>query len=270
MSETAPTVYLLHGNDEFAMREFVQSLEGKVNDDRAMALMDIVKVDGRTIGEDELRSAAYTIPFLNLRRLVVLTSPTARVDGKDKASRQRFLDLLSDLPSSTALVLVLDDQLERGRWKERARNQWLFDWAANAGGQCLQKDFTLPVSGEMAGWLVREARKMGGEISPPAANLLASHTGSDTRRAMLELEKLLIYVDYQRKVESDDVKALAIPDEQVNVFQLVDAMTAAEGSAALASLHKLLDDEEPLMISGMVTRQFRLLLLARAVIDAGG
>ncbi|NPV55984.1 MAG: hypothetical protein HPY76_04810, partial [Anaerolineae bacterium] len=63
---------------------------------------------------------------------------------------------------------------------------------------------------------------------------------------------------------------LAIPDEQVNVFQLVDAMTAAEGSAALASLHKLLDDEEPLMIFGMVTRQFRLLLLARAVIDAGG
>ena len=46
--------------------------------------------------------------------------------------------------------------------------------------------------------------------------------------------------------------------------------TEGNGKKAQKALHQLLEEEEAFSIFGMIVRQFRLLLLAREVIDSGG
>ena len=95
-------------------------------------------------------------------------------------------------------------------------------------------------------------------------------TGEDTRQASQEITKLLTYVDYKHAIELADVEAVSIVTAQGNVFEMVDALGTGNGKKALASLHQLLESEEPFQILGMVVRQFRLLLQAREIMDARG
>jgi DNA polymerase-3 subunit delta len=125
----------------------------------------------------------------------------------------------------------------------------------------------------MARWIQAEAKSSGGDFSPGGARLLAGLVGADKRHAAREVEKLLAYTNYARPVEEDDVQHVAVSAEEEDssqIFQLVDALGHQQGQVALNLLHQLLGLREPLSIFGMIVRQFRLLLLSREILDAGG
>lgn len=103
-----------------------------------------------------------------------------------------------------------------------------------------------------------------------AAEALAGLIGNDMRLAAQEIEKLLAFVKYQRPVEVDDVQALTADTLQGDIFQLVDALGNQQSRQAMAMLHRLLDQQDPLTIFSMVQRQFRMLLQAREILDIGG
>jgi DNA polymerase-3 subunit delta len=66
------------------------------------------------------------------------------------------------------------------------------------------------------------------------------------------------------------VEQVSIVSAQGSVFDLVDALGTGNGQKAQKMLHQLLESEDPFSLWGMVIRQFRLLLLAREVIESGG
>jgi DNA polymerase-3 subunit delta len=58
---------------------------------------------------------------------------------------------------------------------------------------------------------------------------------------------------------------------EADLFQMVDAMAEGRGQAALTLMHRLLEDKsDPFSLYGMMVRQFRLLLLAKEYLSAGG
>jgi DNA polymerase III delta subunit len=71
MVETPPRVYLLQGDDEFAMTEFVQSMKRKLGDDTA-AEMNFQFYKASDLDWPSFEAAASSLPFLSNRRLVVL------------------------------------------------------------------------------------------------------------------------------------------------------------------------------------------------------
>jgi DNA polymerase-3 subunit delta len=128
----------------------------------------------------------------------------------------------------------------------------------------------LPRQWEMAGWVVTETKNQGGEIEPPAAAKLAEMVGVNTRQAGQEIAKLLAYVNWDRQVIVQDVEAVSIVTAQESVFDFVDALANGNGKSAQRLLHRLLESEDAFSLWGMVIRQFRLLLMAREVLDAQG
>jgi len=50
---------------------------------------------------------------------------------------------------------------------------------------------------------------------------------------------------------------------------MVDALGNRNGELALRMLHRLLDEDEPLRLFGMIVRQFRMLLQTREMLDSG-
>jgi DNA polymerase-3 subunit delta len=95
-------------------------------------------------------------------------------------------------------------------------------------------------------------------------------TGEDTRQAAQEITKLLTYVNFAHAIGIEDVEAVSIVTASVDVFELVDALGAQNGRLAQKLFHRLMEDKDAFETFGMVVRQFRLLTIAREVIDEGG
>ena len=266
MASAAPVVYIFNGDDEFAIDQAVAELKAKLGDS-PNAAMNFSELDGRSVSYDELSTAASTMPFLADRRVVVLTYPLERF-GKEP-ERGKLVRLLEGLPETAALALVEYRPLTS--WKDRRDNKihWLEAWALEAKDRVYFKTCSLPKGEGMVRWIVTRARDKGGSISNKGAEGLANLVGSDTRTADHELDKLLLYVDYKRPVEIDDVLALTAYEGEGDIFGLVDALGERDGRTAIKKLHELLGDRDPLSILGMIVRQFRLLIQAREILDQG-
>jgi DNA polymerase-3 subunit delta len=267
-----PLVYIFHGDDSLAIRRHLDDIIDrmiKTCPDPSIADLNITRLDGRQSIDDELSSAVNSMPFLAERRLVVLSYPFARYTTD--ATRKRFLALLNGLPDTTALVLIVPDAIEKKDWKSLPSSQgnWMRKWMAGAGTGAAYKLCSLPSAREMPEWIRKEARSQGGQFTPDGAVALAAHTGSDTQMAKLEIDKLLIYVDRKRAVDANDVEELTAQSGQADVFEMVDALAAGGARQALGLLHRLLETQDPLNLFGMITRQFRLLIQVREMLDEG-
>jgi DNA polymerase-3 subunit delta len=252
-------VFLLYGNDEFAIAKRLNVFQAEF-DDPSSAEMNTARLEARLMSEDELNNAVNAMPFLAPRRLVQLSGPSARYTTP--AARKKFEAFLRDVPETARLVIV--EVLEARDEKKH----WLVKWGRENGIRL--ERFMMPRAWEMAGWIVNQTKEQGGAIDPKAAARLSEMVGEDTRQAAQEITKLLTYVDFARPVSLEDVEAVSLVTAQQSVFDFVDALALGNGQRAQFLLRRLLEDEDPFSLWGMVIRQFRLLILAREVIDAGG
>jgi DNA polymerase III subunit delta len=259
-------VIFLHGDDPLAVERATGELLAKLGDPTMLDL-NLARLDGRSASMDEIYNAANAMPFLAEKRVVILTTPFARLTSD--AAKERFRALLDGLPETSLLVLVIEDEIERGDWVRLSKSHWLRKWQAAAGARVEYRLCQQPAARDMPGWILREVRAQGGQMTPEAASALAQHIGSETRAASREIEKLLTYVDYLRTVEVDDVELLSAQSGQASMFDMVDAIGSGNARLALNLLHRLLETEDENSLFGMVVRQFRLLVQAREVLDEG-
>lgn len=261
-----PVIYILHGDDEFAIAEYIAVMESKMGDP-ATAEMNITSLDGNSFSNDSLVVATFAMPFLAERRLVILTDPLGKM--KSPSFREKFISVLGQVPASTALVVVVHRPLVSEQEKRKGVKHWLQKWAASQDGRVLIREFTIPRGPQMARWIQTKAVELGGEFSHQAAGLLADFVLDDPRLAAQEIQKLLTYTNFSRPVEVDDVERLTPFAGEGNVFEMVDALGNRNGRLALKMLHRLLEEDEPIRLFGMIVRQFRLLILTRELLNAG-
>lgn len=260
---SAAHIHILFGSDEFAIAKKAESFVKSMGDPTT-ASMNTSRLDMRSATENQLNNAVNAMPFLAAQRLVLLDSPSKKYTGQD--GHKKFLTFLDAAPPS-ALMLIL----EPGEIKEREKaSHWLLKWSAKNAGRAAVHEFNLPRQREMPRWIVEETARQGGKIEQPAAARLAEMTGENTRQAAMEIAKLLTYVNFSHPIGLEDVEAVSIVTAQASVFDMVDAMGLGDTRRAQKSLRQLLDEDEPFSIFGMVVRQFRMLLIAREVLDEGG
>ncbi len=258
MANPKPTVYLLYGDDELAMADFIARLREKLGD-ASTADLNTVRYAAESTDLGTLAAACASAPFLAPRRLVILERPAALLGAE--GARGRFFDLLDSLPSTTALVLAQPGDLKSA--------SPLRAWAEARPGTALCRAFDSPHDKAFLDWLRQRAQTLGGSIEPQAAHLLAELVSEDPRLAALELAKLLDYVDRRRPIAAEDVEALTPFRGQGDIFAMVDAIGNRNAREALQRLHRLLDEEDPHPVFGMIIRQFRLILQARECLERG-
>jgi DNA polymerase-3 subunit delta len=262
-----PVVYLFHGDDELAISEAIENLKSKLGDPASIEL-NLTVLDGRSLSIEEFETSSKSLPFLAERRLTILSHPLAYL--KDESNRKRMLAFLEDLPDKTAVVLAEFNLLLPLKERNKGKKHWLEKWGQTLGKKFYSKGFTLVKGPQMTGWIISRTRKAGGEIEPPAANKLAVLIGEDVRLADQEITKLLTYVNYDRPVNEQDVELLTEGGQQGAIFNFVDALGNRNRKLAITEYHRLLADQDPQRVFGMIVRQFRLLLLSREILDGNG
>jgi DNA polymerase-3 subunit delta len=100
---------------------------------------------------------------------------------------------------------------------------------------------------------------------------LAEFVGDDLRQLDQELIKLADYAAGGKTVGSVDVRRLVPATRTASVFDLVDALGSGNLPAAGKLLQHVLDvdGEHPLRLLTMISRQYRLLIQAKALQAAG-
>ena len=264
MTKPPPRVYLLVGDDRFAISEFVDTLRGKIGD-ATVADMNTQLFSGDQLDRGAFEEACMSVPFLSTRRIVVLDHAEKVLKVGD--SREFLLSLLDRLPDSTALVIIENVQ-PRGT-KSKKKTSPLASWVeANTDhGQLWQ--FNSPQGAQFISWVQDRCHSLGGEISVDAARLLAESVMNDPYLAQQEIVKLLDYVNLERPVELVDVEKLTPFRGQTNIFAMVDAVGERRMSDASRYLHSVLAEEDSFYVFAMVIRQFRLLLQAQAALEEG-
>jgi DNA polymerase-3 subunit delta len=256
-----PNVYFLFGNDEFAITRKLKEFEADFSDPTS-ADMNTARLEARSMSEDDLSNAVNAMPFLAKRRLVLLQNPSTKYNNP--SARKKFLEFAEKTPETTRLVMY--ESVE----PKEAEKHWLVKWAEKNTKLIQTKAFMLPRLKEMTGWIVNETKNQSGQIEPRAAEMLKEMVGVDTRQAGMEIAKLLAYANWSRPITVQDVEAVCVVTSEQSVFDFVDALANGNGKSAQHLLHRLLETEDEFSLWGMVIRQFRLLLLAREILDGRG
>jgi len=256
-----PNVYFLFGNDEFAITRHLKEFSADFTDPTS-ADMNTARLDARSMSENDLNTAVNAMPFLAPRRLVLLADPSGRYSKP--SDRKKFEAFLEKVPDTARLVVY--ESIE----PREVEKHWLVKWAAKNNKLVKTQAFMLPRPWEMTGWIVNETKSQGGTIDPAAAAQLAEMVGVNTRQAGQEIAKLLAYVNWERLIRVQDVETVSIVTAEESVFDFVDALAGGNSRSAQHLLHRLLENGDAFSLWGMVIRQFRLLLLAREVLDARG
>jgi len=264
-------VYILQGDDELAMQDYLNTLVSQLNS-RFAAQVDYSRLDGSQVARNELVNALNALSLLSPVRLVVIDQALQLLQAQDAGAW--FEQTLKALPQTTILVLLLQDSQRylKGamQWEQVSPHHWLHQTLADSGKKFVWESALLPSQREMPSWIKSEAQRQGGNFEGSAAAEMANLVGNNLFQARHEIAKALDYVGPAQSVTRDHVRLLCSQSREEDVFEMVDALAARNAQRALNLLQRLLRDLPDQYIFSMLARQVRLLIMARQVFEEGG
>ena len=260
---TVHPVYLCYGTESYLMDEFIEDLTRRLipEEEREFAVgkFDLTDTPVEAAVED-----AETLPFLASRKLVVARNATFLTGAKEQGKAVHQLERLSayanrPMESAVLVLAVMADKLDERKkivkqLKERAA----------------VVVFAPLAPAELQRWVVRGAEQRGCVMSEQTADKLIRQTGSELQRLSAELDKLSLYAGSSGEITPEAVEQLAVRSTEYDIFSMIDAIAALRIDHALQMFYELLKrKEEPVRMVALITRQFRHILLVKALTEQG-
>ncbi|MDD5039622.1 MAG: DNA polymerase III subunit delta [Patescibacteria group bacterium] len=256
-------ILFLYGPDTYRSRQrLAYYREGfkKKYDPRGL---NIARLDGEKLTLEELRTHVGQAGFLSSKRFIVVENLLGK--NKKKNIQKAVLEYLdTDWADDNVLVFWEEDVAGKRRGK---KNSPATDTLLGRLLKAKAEEFP-PLAGEqLNAWIRAAVRERGGRIAAPAVLELASLVGSDLWSASTNIDKLIAFCG-QREIAAADVRTHVTGAFDENIFHFTDAIAARDAKRSMQLLHDQLDaGNHELYILTMLTRQFRILLQVREIID---
>jgi DNA polymerase-3 subunit delta len=253
-------LYVLSGDDVQARGEAVELLKTLVEPEIAALNLHLIQ-EGK-LSAQALVDLARTFPMMGGRRVLVLTDP--RLLGGDETEREIIRTYLES-PSPETVIVLSTPKMDRRREPDKT--------LCKLGRDLL---FERPREYEMGRWIAARARARGLALSGEGAEALAALVGTDTSRAMGELEKLALYTGGGSRgpIGLEEVDAVVGPGRATGIFELDDALLSRDPDRSVSVVRRHLLREGrarealPLVLA-QVARTVRNLLRAREAYGEG-
>jgi DNA polymerase-3 subunit delta len=234
-------VYVLHSEHPILIERIVTALRDAVVPPVARGF-NYDTVEGKPTGA-RIVALAQTLPMMARYRMIYVRDLSAM--PADEA--EPLLAYLTKPNPSTVVVGIatkLDKRIKL--YAQLSRKGYLH---------------VLEAPRQLAPWVRAEAKQQGVQLEPAAINRLVEAVGDDVSRLALTIVQLGLYAG-ARPVTSDDVDELVADTRERTVFELTDAIGAADRPRALAAVAALCDQRESAVgVVVMLARHVRQLSL---------
>ncbi|MCJ7664651.1 MAG: DNA polymerase III subunit delta [Desulfobacterales bacterium] len=241
--------YLLYGDEGY----LVERARGKIVDTLLPQLreLNLTSYDAGQARPSEVINACNTFPCMAQRRIVLVKG--AHQYGKNDL--RSFSPYLRSPSPTTSLVFIAEEMTAE------------FLKEAKDGAFHLER----PLQKEIIPWIRTIARELGKEIASEAAGYLQEAVGGDLQGLYHELSKASLYIGDRGRIELQDVEGVVSEVRVATIFELTKAIGERDFKRAFRSLARIWESgEPPLKILGMISRQFRHLLMTKEVLAHGG
>jgi DNA polymerase-3 subunit delta len=199
----------------------------------------------------EVINACNTLPCMAKRRIVLVKG----AHQYNQNDLKTFIPYLQS-PSPTTILIFIGEGMPTDFIKE-----------AKDGAFYLKR----PSQGDTPQWIRSIAQELGKEISPEAVAFLQEAVGGGLQGLRNELSKVSLYIGDKKRIEVQDVEGV-VSEVRVNtIFELTKALGKRDLKRAFRVLGTIWESgEPPLKILGMISRQFRHLLMTKEILAHGG
>ena len=211
--------------------------------------------DGQSNSPSEIINSARTLPFGASKKLVIVKSAYSFKTGQT----EKFGSYFSSPSKYTCLVFVAEKMVFKGKLLT----------ALKKAGQVVS--FEKPKKeGDIKRFISESFRQRGKKISSDALNFMADNTGNDLGIIDNEVEKAVLFCGDKNVIEVKDLAEVLTTGNRDTIFDLVEAVGKGNIQKSLLLLGTLIDnDNHPLAILKMISRQFRLISIAKEGVDKG-
>lgn len=260
---TGTNTYALRAALHDAIAAFIAEQGGAGAFDESMATE---RLDGEEAPFERMQEALQSLPFLVVKKLVILQSP-----GSNKQFTEKAGDLLKELPDSTDLIIVEPKLDKRLAYYKLLKKQEGFN------------EFTELDEHGLARWLVQESKAKGVKLTQDNAAYIVERVGGNQQYLANELEKLALHCLPDASVKlakmqpekrtgvpaaeitRQAITKLTVATPQSTIFQLLEAAFAGKTRRAV----ELYGEQralkvEPQQIIAMLSWQLHILALVKA------
>ena len=231
--------YFVAGNDSFLIDNCIRLIAETV--DGETVRIDFCEADTETV-EEQLT----TYSFSN-KLLVIDNFKASEFSGEKK---DLYTDLLSDLPSTLTVSVILYSDDPRFRIPKTAENMTeSVDGAAMVS--CFKKE-----RDQLYSYIKRLAQRAGAEISGEAASVLIDLCGDDLQLLSTQIEKLAAACGY-KEIREDTVRRMCPRTTEESVFSFLRAVERGQDREAVRLLNEMLEtDNEPVRVLAAISGSF--------------
>ncbi len=259
----------VYGDDSFRTQEKVSQLKSafrEKHDPSGLNMVVFPSADGKLIAGDVIQ-AVTTMPFLSKHRMVIIRdlidivkSGGAGSGSAGKDDLALWESGLSRTPESTIVIL----------WESKAvdaiEKKPLFKTLKDHA-QVHTYPFPALAGSSLTAWIANRFKSKGSSIESGALRALIERVGADLWQMSHEIDKLVAFANGSTITETM-VKELVQANFEGKIFDLVDALSRRDVRATV----RMLEEErfagsDDYYLMSMFTRQIRLLLGARSVLD---
>ncbi len=213
---------------------------------------------------EALQQAVQTPPFLDALRLVTWKNPALLTEGRrgHADAHDRLAVALDGVLEAVHLVVALHRTLPSTHPVLRACQR------LQEKGRATVERFDAPRRSELSRWVETEARQLGVALSRDAVWELITRSEPDLGILHQELEKLALYAEGRRLVDTATLSRLVASNRAHSIFALTDALAQPGSDQPLRLLGSLYEEgAAPAYIQFMLSQHFLRLLHARLLRD---
>lgn len=207
-------------------------------------------------------AAADQLPMMAARRVVrisdVRVSASAAKDTLKEENEAVLASYLSN-PSPHSVVIFIADELNGVRKIGKMLRE-----------KAVAVEFTALSDADLARWARDKIADRGADADEQTLRYLVASVGADVRRLTNEIDKLSTAALPAGIITTELIDDLVSNSRGIPNFDLTDHLLAGRKSKALEILTKILDDgSEPLALLGLISYNFRRLLMAKEMMSRG-
>lgn len=256
------SLYLLHGTETYILDEAVKKIVNGALTEEDMEF-NLSQYDLEETPIEVAIDDAETMSFMGDKKVVIVKNPIFLTGQKEKGVEHN-LDFFeqyvqSPCPSTIFVIVAPFEKLDKRKKITKA--------LLKSAGVLEAAGFN-ERNAEM--WIREKTNEMNVRITPDAIGRLVQNVGANLQMLESELSKMEMYVGDNGTITEEIVDEMVAKTLEQNIFTLVDKVVNRKIDDALKIFYDLLrQNEEPIKITSLITRQFRIIFQAKILTKQG-